>query len=165
MSYEGVGVRDIAAEAGVDPALVIRYFGSKEDLFREVAAQAFGVDEFLAGGIADFPARAVELIAGGEDAAYAVSGYDPLRLLLSSIGSPTAGPILAAYLDADIVKPLADALSGRHARERAAMITANIIGFVVIRIALATDGEGGLRRKALGRLLATTLGTLSADGS
>jgi AcrR family transcriptional regulator len=31
--YENVTVRDIAAAAGADPALVIRYFGSKNDLF------------------------------------------------------------------------------------------------------------------------------------
>lgn len=31
--YESTTVRDIASTAGADPALVIRYFGSKEDLF------------------------------------------------------------------------------------------------------------------------------------
>ncbi len=31
--YDGVTVRDIAAAAGADPALVIRYFRSKNDLF------------------------------------------------------------------------------------------------------------------------------------
>jgi AcrR family transcriptional regulator len=35
--YAGTSVRDIAAEAAVDPALVIRYFGSKESLFVEAA--------------------------------------------------------------------------------------------------------------------------------
>jgi AcrR family transcriptional regulator len=31
--YEGTTVRDVAASAAVDPALVIRYFGNKEELF------------------------------------------------------------------------------------------------------------------------------------
>ena len=35
-SYECVGLRDIAGDVGVDVALVSRYFGSKEELFREV---------------------------------------------------------------------------------------------------------------------------------
>lgn len=34
--YDHVGVRDIGAEAGVNCALVNRYFGSKLGLFREV---------------------------------------------------------------------------------------------------------------------------------
>ena len=33
--YAGTSVRDIAGVAGVDPALVIRHFGSKENLFLE----------------------------------------------------------------------------------------------------------------------------------
>src|ERR1700684_3575540 len=35
--YERTTVRAIAAEVGVDPALVIRYFGSKQELFAVVA--------------------------------------------------------------------------------------------------------------------------------
>ena len=34
-AYENVGTRDIAADAGVDAALVNRYFGGKEKLFDE----------------------------------------------------------------------------------------------------------------------------------
>src|SRR3546814_4650837 len=35
-SYECVGLRDIARDAGIDVALVSRYFGSKEELFAQV---------------------------------------------------------------------------------------------------------------------------------
>ena len=35
-SYESVGLRDIAGAACVDVALVGRYFGGKEELFRQV---------------------------------------------------------------------------------------------------------------------------------
>jgi len=35
--YEGTTLRAVAAEVGVDAALVIRYFGSKEDLFAAAA--------------------------------------------------------------------------------------------------------------------------------
>src|SRR3546814_16792857 len=35
-SYDSVGLRDIANGAGVDVALIGRYFGGKEGLFREV---------------------------------------------------------------------------------------------------------------------------------
>ena len=39
--YEHAGVREIAADAGVDAAMVNRYFGSKEGLFAEVVEHAF----------------------------------------------------------------------------------------------------------------------------
>lgn len=35
--YERATIRDIAAAAGIDPALVIRYFHSKEELFGRIA--------------------------------------------------------------------------------------------------------------------------------
>src|SRR3546814_12999364 len=37
-SYDSVGLREIAGDAGVDVALISRYFGGKEGLFREVVA-------------------------------------------------------------------------------------------------------------------------------
>src|ERR1700755_154838 len=36
--YERATVRDIAARAAIDPAMVIRYFGSKEGLFAQATA-------------------------------------------------------------------------------------------------------------------------------
>ncbi len=42
--YEHVGVRDVAGRAGVNAALVIRYFGSKMQLFAEAVARRFMFD-------------------------------------------------------------------------------------------------------------------------
>jgi AcrR family transcriptional regulator len=137
-SYEGVGVREIAADAGVDPSLVMRYFGSKEALFREIAARAFDTDDVLGSDAETLPERTADHLMrtlGGEDWR---RGYDPLRLLLGSIGSPTAGPILAKYLDQNFVRPIAAALEGDSAQERGAMIAAEILGFALIRLALAS---------------------------
>jgi AcrR family transcriptional regulator len=41
--YDRTTVRDVAARAGIDPAMVIRYFGGKEELF----ARALAVDLHL----------------------------------------------------------------------------------------------------------------------
>jgi AcrR family transcriptional regulator len=35
--YEGATIRDVAARAAIDPAMVIRYFGSKDELFARAA--------------------------------------------------------------------------------------------------------------------------------
>lgn len=34
-SYDAVGLREVAREAGIDVALISRYFGSKEELFKK----------------------------------------------------------------------------------------------------------------------------------
>ena len=39
--YDGVGVREIAGDAGVTAMMVNRYFGSKEQLFAEAVEAAF----------------------------------------------------------------------------------------------------------------------------
>ncbi|MFP4635273.1 MAG: helix-turn-helix domain-containing protein, partial [Nitriliruptoraceae bacterium] len=46
--YDGASIRAIAAEAGVDPALVHHYFGPKRELFRAAAAFPLDTDALLA---------------------------------------------------------------------------------------------------------------------
>ena len=46
--YDGAGVREIAAGAGVSAMLVNRYFGSKEKLFAEVCADTMAAPMILA---------------------------------------------------------------------------------------------------------------------
>ena len=58
-NYESVGTRDIAADAGVDAALVNRYFGSKEKLFLEVIEGGFRVDEHLSDNLDELGAHLV----------------------------------------------------------------------------------------------------------
>ncbi len=45
--YENVGMRAVADDAGVDAALVNRYFGGKEELFKAAIEGAFLLDEHL----------------------------------------------------------------------------------------------------------------------
>ena len=47
VGYERTTIRAVATEAGVDPALVMQYFGSKDELFRQAARQS--PDEALQG--------------------------------------------------------------------------------------------------------------------
>ncbi len=49
--FANVSVRAIAAEAGADPALVIRYFGSKERLFLEAVADRGHYDHVMSGDL------------------------------------------------------------------------------------------------------------------
>lgn len=67
-SYEEVGLRDIAAVAGVDVAYVHRSFGSKEQLFAEAVRRATAVDRVVSTAGSDLPrslARQILLPAGG----------------------------------------------------------------------------------------------------
>lgn len=133
--YDAVGVREIAASAGVDPAMVPRLFGSKETLFSEIAGNAFGVDPVFEGPREGLGRRVADYMMGpiSEEEA---GDFDDFEFLLRSVGSPTAAPILSAALHADFVKPLSGLMSGADAEARAALITAYLLGFAVLRAAL-----------------------------
>lgn len=161
-TYEGVGVRDIAADAGVDPALVIRYFGSKEDLFRAIVAKAFGTEELLDGGVSELPDRAADLLLSDFEPQRWREGYEPLRLLLASIGSPVAGPILAEHLDASFVRPLVEAIGGPQAEARGTLLAAQVVGFALMRIVSAERFPKASKATAFRRLLVESARHLTA---
>lgn len=83
--YAGTSLRAIAGEAGVDPALVTHFFGSKENLFREVLGWPFD------------PAVAAERIAGAS-AEPGRLGERLARFFLETWDAPTTGPSLLAVL-------------------------------------------------------------------
>lgn len=65
-SYEQVGMRDIARDVGVDPALISRYFGSKEELFSAVLNSCGDPSELLSIPRADFGRYVAEDLVYGE---------------------------------------------------------------------------------------------------
>jgi AcrR family transcriptional regulator len=137
-NYESVGVRDIAGDAGVDAALVNRYFGSKQELFAEVIAGVFRLDRMLPANpglnrLGSFIARD---LMSTNDGCHWSEGCDPLQLLLRSAASPTASSVVSAGFHTEFVAPLAKLLGGTDARLRAAMIVAYIIGFGTMRVAM-----------------------------
>jgi AcrR family transcriptional regulator len=142
--YDHVGVRDVAGVVGVDPALVIRYFGSKEKLFAEAVAGRFAVSEGLLegerSGLGERLARFVLSSKEGKE-----GEFDPLLTLLRSAPNERAAALLREALDEQFVRPLARGLGGALAEERASLITANLFGLAfmrsVLRSALLAAGE------------------------
>jgi AcrR family transcriptional regulator len=141
--YSATGLREVAAQAGVDVTLVRRYFGSKERLFTEATDVSGDVDE-----IRDAPDDAVgeRLIARVLGARRDVDA--PLFALLRSSGDPSVVARLNAQLDEGLTQGLAKRITADHARIRADMVTALLLGIGVQRVLLckkplanARDGD------------------------
>ena len=128
-------MRELAEAADVDPAIVIRAFGSKEALFAEVAAGAFTLDAPFDGPRAGLGVRVARFLTGKVEPG---PDFDGLAFLVRSAASPTAAPILSAALHAGFVAPLATALGGRDAKLHAAMMAACVLGFSTLRVALGS---------------------------
>jgi AcrR family transcriptional regulator len=135
--YDHVGVRDVAAVVGVDPALIIRYFGSKEKLFAEAVAGRFALSEGLLegerSGLGERLARYVLSKEGKE------GEFDPLLALLRSAPNERAAALLREALDERFVRPLARWMGGERAEERAGLIVANLFGLAFMRSVLRSE--------------------------
>jgi AcrR family transcriptional regulator len=139
--FAGTTIRAVAAEAGVDPALVHHYFGAKDDLF--LAALEIPVDPR-----ALVPAVFDEGVAG--------AGERLLRLLLSVWDDPaTRLPLIAlvrnglsqeapqTLLQQGILRmvlaPLRAALPADEADRRVQLVASQMVGLVMTRYLLALE--------------------------
>jgi AcrR family transcriptional regulator len=113
--YDGTTIRAIAAEAGVNQALVHHFFGTKEQIF--IASVDFPVD----------PAVALPLILDGPREQF---GERLARFLLSVWGNPvTRAPLLAL-------------LRSSAGNEQAAAMLRDLLGKVLFsRVATATGSS------------------------
>ena len=153
--YDHVGVREIAADAGVTAALVNRYFGSKEQLFAEVLASGFDIGPLLPADRATFGAVLGRFIAAAPRRTPDDQG--PLSLLLRSAASPTAGKLLREHIDTHLVGPLAQWIGGDDAELRAALIVSTLAGLGVLRRMVKTSALAGVDEERLGALLGELL--------
>jgi AcrR family transcriptional regulator len=161
-SYENVGLREIGSDAGVDPALVCRYFGSKEQLFKEALR---GDNQLLVEGVTleALPAHLASLLMdqAGKDAAEAAAKVDCLLTLLHSASSPKASEIVREALSEDILEPMAGLLTGADAAVRASLTLAVLMGFGILHSAMAVaplrEADSELLRRRLTALFTTAL--------
>jgi len=113
--YGDVGVREITSEAGVSVALVNRYFGGKEQLFREALADLLDTGRIMEIPRDRFGEGALDLLLGESNRREV-----PLAMILLASGDSTARDITQAALTDLVFQPLAKWLGGEEARIRAA---------------------------------------------
>ena len=130
--YDCVSLRDIAAEAGADVALIKRYFGGKEALFTEALKATFHPDRLRAWDKRTFPREAAAMLADG--AHVGEERTQAFQFLLRAATSPTTAPLLNLAVQARFLGPIRDWLGGEDAQARARVLAAVYIGFLVERL-------------------------------
>lgn len=134
----GVGVREIAAEAGVTAMLVNRYFGSKEGLFTEVVDVSFAPATMVPAdpaALAEQTARALVERTGPQ-----ADHLGPFELMLKSAANPRAAEIIRAGIQKHVGARFAAALTGPQAGERAELGLALLAGTWLMRRLIGTPG-------------------------
>ncbi|MGW4364183.1 TetR/AcrR family transcriptional regulator [Nocardia takedensis] len=131
--FEATTVRDIAADVGVDPALLFRYFGGKDALY----AEAMRV-EIPRGPVAD-PHRPITHIADAllRDVVFdewpEFGGEHPLLAMLRSSGREAVREQLRTRLCEDYLGEITERLGLPDARLRAELVGALLVGLGVVR--------------------------------
>ena len=158
--YDNVGVRELAERAGVNAALVNRYFGSKLGLLGATVEGKFHVAALLVGDRATLGERIARFLVHRR----APESLDPTRLMLRSASSVDAGPLLREAVASQVIRPLATWLEGEDSEERATAIASVIFGVGMTSDALAPEPAPAIDGDALRRHLGAVL-QLLIEGS
>ncbi|WP_246036285.1 TetR family transcriptional regulator [Sinomonas susongensis] len=158
--YDGVSLRQIAREAGVDAALVHHYFDGKEELF--AASVALPIDpEVLLAGIDDlalsergrFIARAIVRLWEGPQR-HALAAF-----FRSTISSTSRSRLMAHLVRRRILARVAEGLPGDDAERqlRASMAASQIVGFMITRYVVRLEPLASVPAEEAERLLAPAI--------
>jgi AcrR family transcriptional regulator len=134
--YDGVGVREIAADAGVTAMLVNRYFGSKEQLFAEAVETSFARPVFI-GEVSDEIGRDAATALAAHSAPRADS-VEPFLIMVRSVSNPTAVRIVRAAIERHVGRRLARQLPGPDNQLRSEMMLSVIAGVLLMRRVIGT---------------------------
>ena len=129
-NYVSVGIREIGAEAGVNPALISRYFGSKRNLFLEVASILN--DEGNAALPEVSPLERANLAMSGilTDGAQSAWVTD-FRITALSALDPNVSDVMTATYD-KVREQIMGVLPGDNAGTRAELILAQLMGAALV---------------------------------
>lgn len=123
--YDNASLRDIAASAGVDAALISRYFGSKDDLFTEVLGCTGDPELIIDGCVESFPARiARELVYDAQDE----EKLEGMMIMIRSISSPKASEIIRSSARERFFGPFTEWLGGPDAYLRILLLSSLMMG-------------------------------------
>lgn len=154
--YDRVSLRSIAADAGVDPALIHYYFGSKRGLFGASLALVANPAEILArelsGPLNSLPERLVRSVVLVWDAPE--SGSSLRAFLEAVVREPEIARVFRELMEQEMLARIADRIRGPGAQRRAAVVAAHIAGLLMTRYVLRIEPLASLSADEVARLMA-----------
>jgi AcrR family transcriptional regulator len=140
--FDGATIRGIATAAGVDPALVHHYFGSKDKLFlAAIEAPADPADllpEVLSAGRDHLGAAVVRLLLKVWDGPMQPTG---LALVRSAVGNEWTAKLLRDFLVTQVLRRVVGTLDlpAAEREARGGLVASQLIGVVMARYVLKVE--------------------------
>jgi AcrR family transcriptional regulator len=159
--FERATIRAVARQTGVDPALVMQYFGSKEGLFAAAMKGAHGGGTARTAAREEIPSAVLrDVLAKFEDTDDREAAVTLLRNFLTH---PEANRIMRDEVLCSLIRDLAGTIGGTDAEVRAALLMSTVFGMALARYVLELPGLAGAGRADLERLLRPALEALVGD--
>ncbi|AKT38236.1 TetR family transcriptional regulator [Chondromyces crocatus] len=156
--FANTGVREVAELAGVNSALVGRYFGSKEGLFRATLERSLGISAVLHGDRRRF---GVDMVARFFDSENIAS---PLAMMILSTADPATRDMSIELLQTKVVIPLGTWLGPPDGQGRAARLIILWGGFLTYWKLLPLQPLAGARIASTRRWLETASQAIVDEG-
>ena len=155
--FERTTIRSIASAAGVDPALVMHYFGSKAELF--AAASRFDITFPDLSDVA--PDRIADVLLPMFTAVWGPQGPFLPLLRAAATNRTAADALLEVFVDQ--VAPALAAVAPDRAAERAALVGSQLLGLAVARYILCIPPLVGMDEAQLIEWLRPVIAHYLAD--
>ena len=130
--YDGAYLRDIALDAGVDAALINRYFGGKEGLFAAALKDSIAPDVISQWDRRTFARDMATIMAG--HAHQNVERTHAFQFLLQAATNPTTAPLLNEAVQERFMHPIREWIGGDNVQARARILASVFIGLLVERL-------------------------------
>ena len=156
--YDRTTIRAVASAAGVDAGLVMHYYGSKQELYRQV------IDAAPVPELTGTPAEATEQLLGSLADGLASTPAASLALLRSMLTNPEAASAASAGI-ARYEAQIAQAIPAADADLRAAIISAVTMGIIISRHLIKADELAAADPAQIISLLRPCLLSLAAQPS
>ncbi|MCC6224203.1 MAG: TetR family transcriptional regulator [Thermoleophilia bacterium] len=172
LGYDGTSVRGIAARAGVDPALVHRFYGRKDDILVAAVSVAMSpsdrIPELMEGKPSGLGERVVR---------YFLSVWEEpqrrevlIAMLRSAATNERAAELLREFVRREVVDRVTASLRHEHAELRATLVGSQLVGLAMARYVVRVEPLASATPETVVAAVAPTLqryltGRLALPGS
>lgn len=159
LGYDRATMRSIARDAGVDPALVAHFFGTKHRLFVDVVELPFDpadvVPALFAGTRDELGRRLADLILATLEVPEARRRI--VGLVRAAASEPEAARMVRELISREVILRIVDQLGVDDGAVRANLVGSQVVGLVMARHVVGLEPLASLPAEAVARAIAPTL--------
>jgi AcrR family transcriptional regulator len=159
LGYDRTTIRGVAEEAGIDPALVMHYFGSKQKLFLAVMELPFDpgreLPPLLAGPRSQAGLRLARFALGVMEDPSARTVL--IGILRAAASEPEAARLTRELIAGQIVAAFSESLTVDQPELRANLVASQVVGLVIARHVIQVEPLASLDSEALIEAIAPNL--------